>query len=286
MAIDFKEIPGRSLKVGHDFQRRYERTFRAVTTDPFVDPQAVYLALGLYPGTPYRTAGALDLFAWVTDVEVSEETASEDGREWTIKVSYGPWEPQAEDPRNNPPEVDLSFVEFEEPVTNDAETGDAVINSAGDLFADPPIMRDQSRVVLTVKRNEPNYSLALAVNYANVTNAAPFRVGDVTFPAKALLCKPIVATRNFHSNCGWYWPTTYQFHGRVVDTWAKQVLDRGFRRLVSGTRKLILNDDCHPVSEPAFLNGSGQPLAVGASPVVLTYDAYPVRDFSVFDGLF
>jgi hypothetical protein len=286
MPYTITEIGGRSMRIGSNFERRYERTFRILTDDPLADGLLVYQSLGLTPGMPYQSQRSQDLYAWITDIDITEETSSEDHIEWTAKVQYGPWEPQNEDPRLNPPEVDLSFVEFEELVVKDAETGEPIVNSAGDLYADPPVMRDGARAVLTVKRNEPNYSLALASTYANTVNASALQIGDIGFGPKQVLAKPIVAQRAFNSFAGFYWPTTYQFHLRITDTWQAKLLDRGFRRLVSGERLQICNDDGHPVTEPAFLDGAGQPLDVGDDGVFLTFDQYPLRDFSVFNGLF
>jgi hypothetical protein len=285
MPLDIQEIEGRSLSVAQDWQRHYERKFRVIADDPLIDPWAVYMAVGLRIGTVYATRDRIDYGAWVTGVKVDQESA-EDGLEWVVAVSYGPWEPKAEDPRNDPPEVDVSFVEFEEVSPFDALTGRAIVNSAGDPFADPPLTRDNARVVLTVKRNEPNYSIGLATLYANTVNAAPFVIGDVTFPAKGILSKPIVTSRAFHADVGFYWPTTYVFHCQLDRTWQREVLDRGFRRLVAGPKLVPITVDGHPCTEPSFLNGAGQALAVGAPPVVLLYDTYPTRDFSVFNGLF
>lgn len=285
MAIDFKPIDGRAFSVDESWQRSHTRRFRAITDDPLIDGLQIYRALGLFIGMPYVAGSSVDCQSWVKSVKVDEVTDA-DGREWEVHVEYGPWVPQAEDPRENPTEVDLNFVEFEEPLAKDAETGAAVVNSAGDLYADPPLTRDSARAVLTVRRNEANYSLALGVSYANVVNDAAFTIGDLTFGPRQILCKPIVANRAFHSTCGFYWPTTYVFHMRVADTWEAKLLDRGFRRLVSGTRKLITNDDGSFPTEPPFLNGSGQPLAVGSPPVFRTFNKFPKADFSVFDGLF
>lgn len=286
MAFTITEIFGRSFRIGADFQRNYARKFRVLTDDPQIDGFQVYLALGLPIGAHYQSALRSDLFAWVKSVSVDEEASGQDGIEWIVSVDYGPWEPQNEDPRLNPPEVGITFVEFEEVVTEDVESGDPVANSAGDPYADPPVMRDNTRAIITVRRNEPNYSISLASNYRNVVNAGAFTIGDLTFPPKTILCKPITADRAFHSNAGFYWPTTYVFHLELQHTWRRELLDRGFRRYHVDGNKLIVGPDNHPVTEPALLDGSGQPLDPGAPPVVRTFDVYESRDFSVFNGLF
>ena len=110
-----------------------------------------------------------------------------------------------------------------------------------------------------------------------------FTVGDIVFLSRAMLAKPIRGTRQFAPLIGWYWRLTYQFHLNVIDTFTAKILDRGFRK---ANGRMILGPDGRPPTEPALLDGSGNPLAIGGTPVFREFQIYPGRNFSVFNGLF
>lgn len=286
MSVTVNELPGRKYKEGADFSRRYERRFQAITSAKTVGAIAVRDAVKAITGpigSSYYVSGSeFDLFSWLVDLDISEETSHPDGTYWIATASYGPWEYRNENPTLNPTEVELDFVEFNQVAAYDAD-GHAIRNSAGDPFTDPPVEREHCRAILTVTKNEYVYSLGFAGTYANTVNDADFTVGDIIFPARTMLAKPIRGTRQFAPLIGWYWRNTYQFHLNLIDTFTAKILDRGFRK-ASG--KLILGPDNHPPTEPALLDGSGNPLAIGGTPVFLEFGIYPERDFSAFSGLF
>ena len=153
------------------------------------------------------------------------------------------------------------------------------MNSAGDWF-DPPLVRDDSRPVLTIVRNEADFDPEIADSYRDTVNddyffgAAAGRVKCVSITGKQLFSADVLPG-------GFYWVVTYTFQFNR-DGWASPLLDQGFRRLVSGSRRAILVDG-QPASAPVLLDGSGGVLTPGDPPVYQTYHLYLEADYSVFE---
>src|SRR4051794_31387975 len=116
--IKIKELEQpRELSVGDDFNRAYVRTFRATTNIKRIGPLTIlrYLAtdpdidLLIYIGTPYRltddgtTHGQVleeDKFVFCNGIKVA--CASEDGLDWLVTATFGPWKPRTENPLDQP----------------------------------------------------------------------------------------------------------------------------------------------------------------------------------------
>lgn len=146
-------------------------------------------------------------------------------------------------------------------------------SSAGEIFVPPP-MTDESKLILTITRNEDINTPVLLTStlFQKAVNLDVFwglNPGQVK-------CQCITAQRqNKQLPDGDVFPylrVTYLFHAK--DTWDIQLLDKGsyykFRKTAMDpfTKQKFMTDDGQP--RDGLLDGFGQKLADGAAPVFLT----------------
>ncbi|HYE20983.1 MAG TPA: hypothetical protein VEA69_21230 [Tepidisphaeraceae bacterium] len=148
-----------------------------------------------------------------------------------------------------------------------------VKNSAGDPF-DPPITTEENLAEWTFVRSQTSVSEVWFDDFANAVNAFPFTIGDQEYDADTLRVSKLTyneipATENT--------PVYYQVTIVISQDplgWNPAPLDRGFRKLVDGERRKIIDKGSGmPVATPALLDGTGGELAVGGTPVYLDGEA-------------
>ena len=140
-------------------------------------------------------------------------------------------------------------------------------------------MRDDSRPVLTIVRNEASFNAGLAWLYRDCVNS------DAFFDAGPGMVKVsnISATRKWNPLFGWYWPVSYEFTFDA-NGYAKYLLNQGFRELDSDTGKLkLVTVNGVPVSEPVLLSKKGQVMPPNSPPYGLKFDIYYEASFGVFN---
>lgn len=296
ITIGITESPeGRSA--GHDAQwnRTYTRVWQANTSDNRVGPakvkEAWATATGLTIGSPYSIGTApdpgadppvagdewheKDLQAFVNNVQVDP---GKDARNWTITVSYGPWQPREQNPLDEPPSIECDGEQFERIVDRDRD-GNPIVNSSKDYY-DPPVVRDDSRPTMVIVRNEPYSTPNPAPAYNDRVNSATFHGED----PGTVKCGIIKRSRQWHQavpDGGYYWRTTYPFTLNR-DGWQREILDQGLRELVAGTppeRKQI-KIKSQLATSPVLLDGSGGVLPTDGAAVYNTHHIYLEADFS------
>lgn len=291
----WEDTDKREGAVDANFLRTYKREFIVQTDNPLVGCKAVALAFsratGIGIGTPYFI-GAWDPIANIGDFyheadpgsfcrSLIPKVFSADGANWKVSIEYGPWDPRIEEnPLDKKLELEWDWVQFEKIADVDRD-GKAVVNSAGDYF-DPPIVMDDSRPILRIVRNEPDFSMAYASDYRDSINDGPW----YGYPAYTVKCTSITAKLEYSMNIPgdnkWYWTLTYVFHLNP-DGWDKEVLDQGLRS--SGGEPIIKGGV--PATSPVLLDGAGEPAASGADASYLKFGIYKTRDFVSafnFDG--
>lgn len=283
-------------------ERTYTRTFRVETTSPETGPRAVIAALGVAKGTTYAYGLEADPGAVCLSIDVSP--SSDDGCSWQATVQYGPWPasgPVAENPLLQPPDISFSHREFEVPVERD-RLGNPIVNSAGDMF-NPTATRDDSRLLISIARNEATAPLALMAAIRNTVNQSEVVIPGIgTFAPRTLKAIAPQATLSWHPDVpGFaYWKVTYQFEVNtdevfasdgttlIAQGWDTVLLDVGFRYLEEDdevfTRKLVMVDG-EPAQDPVPLDGEGQVLDPNADPHYLAYRVYREVDTAALLGL-
>lgn len=184
---------------------------------------------------------------------------------WTVSTSWSSEREFNEDPLQDPIEIEWDSEQFQVPLIVD-RNGDAVLNSAGDPF-DPPVMIDDSRRVVTVKKNlaaPPSWILS----YQDAVNSDAFTLDGIPIAVgEAKLQRVSVGKWNYRN--GVAFRTVNMVIHLQKNGWHQKPLDAGFRMKVtiSGEEKRQLitmtNEDGgteYPVV-PAPLDFAGAPLA-------------------------
>lgn len=256
--------------------RNYSLTFLVEMSNLKDGGKAAYEAPGINFGDHYLTETEEDLSSFCRSINANEIAPLC----WHVTVEYGRYDPalNAENPLNQVPEVSTDFAQFEEICEFDLD-GNPIVNSAGDKFADP-VVRDQSRPLFRISRNEASYDPMLAWMYKDTVNKDVFFGSD----PGTVKCSHISARRQYDPTVGIYWTVSYEFH---VDPngWIKRIGDLGINYLDGTSLKPILIQGV-PCQIPQALDGSGGVLerpVDSSNAVILEFPVYPETDFSVFN---
>jgi len=251
-------------------ERTYSRQW-IVETDSATDDAVTVengwvIVTGISAGTAHPSdAGAIAK-------EISTSCDSDDGKTWTVTCSYGPWDESEKNPLLQPTDIQWSFNQYEKIVDSDI-LNDAIVNSAGDPFADP-VTIDDSRLVLNVTRNEATFPVSVALAYVNSVNSDSWYGGN----PRQWRCSNISATKQYDAEYGAYYQVSYSFDFRV-ETFDHVILDRGTRELDAGNLRAIYISGS-PVTDPVLLDGAGERLPEGDPPHYLTFRCYDELPYS------
>lgn len=203
---------------------------------------------------------------------LTAQSASEDGSKFIVTVTYSTLQSDTNNPLSEPLDIQWSYVQFETAVTRDISNR-PIVNSAGLPFASP-IVKDDSRPVLTITRNQALFIPAAYAGYKDTVNSDSF----LGAPPKTVKFSPPQARIVRDNIWGDYWTVTLIFQYNP-DKWTKRVLDAGTCELVDGALKNIVIQGV-PTTEPVLLNGSGQMLTNPDGAYFHKFDIYPALPFS------
>jgi hypothetical protein len=274
----------RSSKQNAQWQRTYTRVWEVETDSPYIGPGTARAAIPVSLGNHYKVLAAdgttvveEDTGSFATEIEATASSHADDGCTFEVTVQYTPYDPTQwpQNPINYPIRVGWGFAKFETVVEEDKD-GNKVTNSAGDYF-DPPITMDDTRPLLKVTRNEATYNPAMAKTWKDTINSLTWN----GFDPYTVKVGEITGDLQYNPECGFYFEVTYEFEIEVKG-WRKLILDQGLRALDSGTGKqyAILDEKGEEITSPVLLDGSGNKLANGASPVYLSFKVYTEADFT------
>jgi len=261
--------------------RTYTRVWLVETDDPG-DGAVTVLMAGPAIGTYYATSCETDMQALVrskTPRQLSKYL-------WELTISYSsegtdPGQ-QQENPLQRPPQVAWGFAQHEVQAFKDLD-GKPFMNSAGEPYPAEVAKRDQSRLVLTVTRNESYFDVDLAEEFQDAINDKPF-FGRAKGTAK---CANIRGDGPHYENVV-YWQVTYEIH---FDSrgWLNEQLDAGHYYWEDGdvghpAKKRFPQDGLGVTStEPIPLDGHGNKLSEAdikaAQFKYRTFRHYEWRDF-------
>lgn len=265
-------------------ETKYTRAWQVKTDDPETQPPEV-LAYPTLPSVndPYPT----DANAFCRVVDAVPEGDEADGTTWLVTAQYsspvtGGW---SEDPLLRPVEVYWDFQRDKEEAFYDAvyDLGTPpnlhshpILNAALEPF-DPAPMKDVSRPVLAMVRNEASFSIATASEAQDLVNNAdwPDSGGDPA-PAGTAKIASITGEKVVEYIGGaafTYWRVTYRIEFKAIG-WRVSLVNWGFRYLgawelrVEGdplegyVRKWyeFKDEDGQPASEPQYLKPDGDKL--------------------------
>jgi hypothetical protein len=253
----------------------YTRVFRAVT-DTVTDEAATIMS------DPQCPKKGIARYPWNTYAYCDEVSPVQDDRSkniWIVTVRYTTKREYASNPLSDPAEIEWASAQFQRVASKDKD-GNAIVNSAGDPY-DPPPMRDDSRWVVTVRKNlaaVPSWLLT----FQDAVNSSGFTLDGLAVGTRLAKMQGIRIGKWQHRNSQPYRVLTMVIH-LAKDNWDLKVQDVGFRRKDGADRVPILKNGIKPTA-PVPLNGSGDVLA-DPTPATVKFNIYEVYDEQNFNNL-
>jgi len=276
MSVIFKEEIGSGRKATNSKgMRSYSRQFRLETTSRSDGPYAVG------SDTNLPAIGAThpeDSGAWCTTLSVEN---TEDWKGWTVTAEYSSERELSETPTSDPVFITWNSEQFQRPAIVD-QTGNAIVNSAGDPF-DPPYMMDDSRRVVTVTKNLTTVPTWI-LTYQDAVNSDTFTVDGVSIAAGKAKMQAVTVSEVQTRNGVAFRTVVFSIH-LEKNGWLLEPLDAGFRENIAGVISNIRNDgDDELPAAPVPLNGSGAVLS-NPTPATAVYGSFTVYETKAFSSL-
>jgi hypothetical protein len=300
-----QERPNSPTGGGGINKRTWTRTF-LVQTDSYSDGPFTVAAA---PGIPklyslYTFGNERDDYARLR--EVRPERIEPNSLFWEVTCEYSTPEVESETdtgkgsskrevdgqqdvPTLQLPEIETSFEKYQQVVYGvfDVKTGQLTpCRASNKQVFDPPPVKENSRLIITITRNEDINSdhPAQSILYQDAVNSDTWW----SQPPGTFKCQAITAQRQTKNTSKGtiipYLRVTYKFEGRPYqqvpgDNWDLVLLDAGTYYLndIGGQPPVVqklkfISDDGHPITHA--LDGKGNPLPDGANPVWLTFRVY------------
>ena len=267
-----EEIPSGRTARNSKGARTYTRKFRVTSDDKTDGPFEV----GSTSGLPLiGSVHPEDANAFCVELTV-ENTEPYVG--WTVTANYSDERQIDDDPTNDEAEISWGSEQFQKPAVFDL-SNNLILNSAGDPF-DPPAMMDDSRRVVTVSKNLAVVP-AWILDYQDAVNSDVFSVDGLSIGVGKAKMQSVAVSPKQRRNSTVFRVVNFTIHLQR-DGWLLDILDAGFRRIVSGGRENIRNQDGELITAPVPLNGAGQPIAnpTVTNCVFRSFSVYKTRAFS------
>lgn len=291
--VHFKETTGRRGSEDFETHREAVRTFQALTDHPRDGQEVVRDHVGVpRRGDVYQYLNGAGVYVSDNNMRCVRVHVSQDDEDcfenWKVVAEYR----GINDPTFEPPDVKWGTHSYQAARLKDltSPTPQVYKNSAGDPFEGGRLV-DADRFTLTIVRN-------VVASAWNPITIAPFQnsLNDRTFMAArhppgfaAGTCKlKLSADLVWYpgSKTAFYWRRTAVIEYRP-ETWAGKVRDSGFRAIQDGKwggdPVPIPGKNGIGVTTPQLLDGTGRLLAVGGTPVELTFVDYPSKNWTPLD---
>ena len=263
----FELLEGRTGKIslnGTKIVRTYSAKWIAVTDDHWNDEALIEAYINTHPNTPqYLSQHPNNPWALLTERTISQQDKNQDGRIWHIDASYTtdiPPIPKTENPLELPPKLEYRSQKRKRTIWVDLD-GKPCVNTAGQIF-DPPLEIDETGAILTITRNEANFSFGTHIKpLVNRTNdSAIWGAAE-----KTLLIQEVTGNDAYHEGAQ-YWVVKYviEYNERG---WDESVLSRGMMQLDSNGKLMRCKDaNGQDVTEPVPLDENGKQVPASALP--------------------
>lgn len=208
-------------------------------------------------------------FAWVVTCTYSNETDSEEIEQRVTALN----------PMDRRAKLSWSSNQYTLAIHKDIN-GNAILNSAGDYFIDPPPEIQVSRWTVTVTKNLLAIPAWLLL-YQDAINSGPFVVGGLTVNAGCARLVGMQISDLQKENGFEFYPLSITMEFRK-EGWKLKLLNQGYKQ--RGGASCVTKEGI-PVTSPACLDASGMQIDPDdVDPETATYldfDVYESLDFSV-----
>jgi hypothetical protein len=216
------------------------------------------------------------------------------GVAWKVSVTYSSNPGQSvinnsngngSDPLSEPARISWSGENFQQVAVVDIDDN-PILNSAGDPY-DPPLMKDFSRPVATIRKNIASAPAWILTSH-DAINSDEFVIDGLTCEVgKAKLKRADISEWQYRNGIA-YRELTLVIHF-AKDGWTRKVLDAGFRRKYNDTERELITltaEDGTPQypSGPVPLDGSGVELT-DPTPSTCVYNSHDLDESIAFSSL-
>jgi len=224
----------RDEREGHRF---YEISHLVRTTTALDGPATVMQTPGLPTiGSTWNFDNDIDVWAFCTPymrVSVHKEKEGDPAKIWKVDQKFTTARPSfqkcqdttIENPLLEPQRVSGSFVKYTEEAVLD-RYGNAITNSAHELYRGPNVEFDASRPTVSIGQNVLNLGLATFSDMINKVNSVP----QWGLPVRTIKLSNVSWTRNVYGVCFFYYTRDFEFDIRY-DTFDRSLLDEGSKAL-------------------------------------------------------
>lgn len=277
--ISVEEIAERDADVDSERKQNTTRTYLVITDDPRDDSHTVR-GDGRLPRIGDVYFGGLGADSRLRVARKTAKQRSGTRTVWEVTVVYDTNTPQLEDEGSvfdlrPPPSFSTVIVNV---IADKDKDGDAIVNSAGDAF-DPPVEDEDAHMVVRFRRYYPlsaeNDIRDKCAEFTTAVNSSPwYGAGSREWKCNSITANPeAVGDEQFYA-------VDFEFEHNP-DSWDLSILDQGYRRLETGVRLQIVDDNGSPPAQPVLLDGSGEVLDPADDPVFLTFRRRREKDFDL-----
>lgn len=270
---------GRGSAWSIDGKRTYTEKWLAKTDTITDGPGVVRNAFPL--GGIYAHVTEFDTGAWRKSVDVQQHGSTP--TLWDVTCDYdSDYVPiRDENPLLRPIEWDYEFYAIDEYRQADLD-GKKFVNTAGQPFDVSEVAIKRTIAVALFKLNRASFSLVAITDWLDSVNSSPF-LGASAGQLKLTEYKPTPKTETTTGAA----PITYNYveiHGRIEwnpKGWKRPLLNRGRVGKKSGKAVNLTDEEGFDFNDPVLLNGSGDALPPGGTPVYTEFRVHDWLDFSV-----
>ncbi len=266
VAVDSKGI--RTASDTYKLEATDNETLYQIGADPSV-PQI---------GTSYPN----DPTCWCVSIDV----ALADGkRGYDVTCSYSSEFEVSDNPLNEPARISWSGENFQQVAVVDIDDN-PILNSAGDPY-DPPLMKDFSRPVATIRKNISSAPAWILTSH-DAINSDEFVIDGLTCLVGKAKLKRADISEPQTKNGVTYRELTLVIHFSK-DGWTRKVLDAGFRRKYNDTERELITITAEDGTQqyppsPVPLDGSGVELT-DPTPSTCVYNSHELDESIPFSSL-
>lgn len=298
-----QELDERDTTHNEDGSRTHTRKFRVKLDSPSSSGVAALQASGLPPHyslhpedagallirrRPHYVADSYDM--WDVDLEYNTKLSVAIAKitpEGGLTGEHSsPSEMANDNPFQQPPEIEFDGTPYQEVLVHD-HVGKVVETSAGEKY-DPPLMWERDLLTLHLTRNLPFFNPSLISTLKGCANSVPFlgfQRGEV------LLQKLKSKVKYWNSHPYWEVAASFVFNPfeevaagppkKYVGGWVVRLLDAGVYEgddsQSLGMRRIV-DERGQLASKPILLDGGGQVLAQGGTPVYNEFQKWPFKE--------
>ncbi len=200
---------------------------------------------------------------WLSLQSIDAESIS--GQEWIISLNYTTEQTNINnggDAEDFKTDVQFSKWTYQRVVTKDKETGDDVVNKAGEPF-DSPVVEEISCPVVSVTRRKTAPNMEIIQNIGSI-NSVAFTLVGIEIPKYCAQLSDYRVDRNQDQDGNAFYTQTFEFKlnfNKSKDTgntigFKAEVANVGFN-YTDGTKLQEIKIQNSPVTTPQFLDATG-----------------------------